>query len=270
MTPQEALQIVLKKIPFEGYIQSEEAHLNIANTVLTYLRPGDRILDFGSGPCDKTAVLSLLGFRCSAYDDLQDDWHKIEGNRDKIISFAKEFDIDFKLANGEELSYEKDTFDMLMMTDVLEHLHDSPRNLLNDLLQLVKKEGYLFATVPNAVNIRKRIAVLFGKTNLPSFEIYYWYPGPWRGHIREYTKDDLTKLAEYLTLDIVELRSCHHGLRRLPSFARPIYRALTSVFTGWRDTWLLVAKKKPGWAPRKSIPPDELTTILDHATPYQY
>src|SRR4030042_560440 len=70
--------------------------------------------------------------------------------------------IDFKLSNNGYILFEKSSFDMLMMHDVLEHLHDSPRDLLNDLLELVKPEGYLFITVPNAVNIKKRISVLFG------------------------------------------------------------------------------------------------------------
>lgn len=271
MTPEEALQLVREEFPFEGYIDpANSAYLNIAKTVLFYLEPGDKILDFGSGPCDKTAVVATLGFKCSAYDDLQDDWHKIKGNKNKIISFAKEFNIDFTLASNDGLTFERESFDMVMMHNVLEHLHDSPRELLNDLLEIVKPEGYLFLIVPNAVNIRKRIDVLFGRTNLGRFEGYYWYPGPWRGHIREYTKGDLMKLADYLNLEVLELRSCHHQLHKLPGFVRPIYIALTSIFTGWRDSWLMVAQKRPGWAPRRSLPPDELNRILGKATSYQY
>lgn len=244
------------------------AYLNIAKTVLRYLQPGDRILDFGSGPCDKTAVIQTLGFKCSAYDDLQEIWHKAGRNRDKIIAFAKEFGIDFKIAIDDRFPFEENSFDMLMMHDVLEHLHDSPRDLLNDLLMLVKPEGYFFATVPNAVSTRKRIYVLFGKTNLPPFRHYYWYPGPWRGHIREYTKDDLAELSEYLNLDIVELRSCHHMLSKLPTVVLPVYLAVTSVFTGWKDSWLLVAKKRTGWVPRKPLPQNELVKILSIASPH--
>ena len=58
---------------------------------------------------------------------------------------------------------------MVMSHDVLEHLHHSPRDLLNDLCELIKPNALLFITVPNAVNIRKRIDVLRGKTNLPDY-----------------------------------------------------------------------------------------------------
>ena len=88
MTPEKAIQFVQEQFPFEGYMHSEkDVYLNIARTVLHYLQPGSKILDFGCGPCNKTAILQTLGFICSGYDDLQDDWHKILGNRQKILDF---------------------------------------------------------------------------------------------------------------------------------------------------------------------------------------
>jgi hypothetical protein len=106
------------------------------------------------------------------------------------------------------------------------------------------------------------MAVLLGKTNMRPFDIYYWYPGPWRDHVREYVKDDLLKLADYANLDILELRSCHLMLRRLPKVAVQFFKALTLIFPGFRDTWLLVEKKKPGWHPRRSIPREEINKML--------
>lgn len=266
MTVEEAIRVVRREFPFEGYmITSEDGpYRHIAETVLRHLKSGDRVLDFGSGPCDRTAVVKALGFQCSAYDDLQDYWHGVEGNREKILAFAEQFGIDLRLRRDyEDLPFDDNSFDMLMMHDVLEHLHDSPRGLLIDLLQLVRPGGYFFATVPNAVNIRKRLNVLVGRTNLPPFQHYYWYPGSWRGHVREYTKDDLAKLSEYLDLDVVELRSCHQMLYKMPKAARPFYVGLSNVFTGWRDTWLLVAKKRPDWAPRRDLGQDELGKVLE-------
>jgi SAM-dependent methyltransferase len=275
MTIMEAIQRIIEKFPFEGYMATEEGKIrgvysNIADTVLRYLQPGRAILDFGCGPCEKTAVLQFLGFHCSAYDDLQDVWHKLPGNREKILSFANECGIDFKLANGGMLPFKKNSFDMIMLHDVLEHLHDSPRDLLNDLLDIAKPKGLLFVTVPNAVNIRKRIDVLLGKTNLPRFESYYWYPGSWRGHIREYVQNDLVTLSDYLNLEVLELRGCDHMLQKLPRSIRPAYLLLTRIFPGWKDSWLLVARKKKSWSVKKTLPQNELAGILGKITSYDY
>lgn len=274
MTPEEAIQIASKRFPFQGYMtpgnEASGSYLNIARTVLHYLRPGSRILDFGCGPCDKTAILQFLGYKCSGYDDLQDDWHKVPGNREKILSFARECGIDFRWVNDGALPFEKDFFDMIMLHGVLEHLHDSPRDLLNNLLQLARPEGLLFITVPNAANIKWRINVLFGRTNLPRFEVFYWYPGPWRGHIREYVRDDLIKLSKYLNLDVLELRGCDIRLQKLPVAAHPAYLLLTKIFPTWKDSWLLVARKKQAWESRKVLPEDELSRIFRGSTPYKY
>ena len=269
-----AIKRTIEEFPFEGYMLPEGtvkgAYSNIANIALRYLQPGSKILDFGCGPCDKTAVLQLLGFHCSAYDDLEDDWHKIPGNREKILSFASKCGIDFKQANAGMLPFDKNSFDMIMLHDVLEHLHDSPRDLLNDLLELAKPNGLLFVTVPNAVNIRKRIDVLFGRTNLPRFEGYYWYPGSWRGHIREYVRNDLVTLFEYLNLEVLELRGCDHMLQKLPSSIRPAYLLVTNIFRGWKDSWLLVARKRQGWSVKKTLPQNVLARILAKSAPYDY
>jgi SAM-dependent methyltransferase len=268
MTTAQAAEIVNKSFPIAGYMSADSnevrrSYFNIVNTVLKYLPAGRSILDFGSGPCDKTAILQTMGYKCSAYDDLQDDWHQNPGNREKIIAFAQNAGIDFKLATDYSLPFEQNHFDMVMMHSVIEHLHDSPRELLNSLLELAKPDGFLFITVPNAVNIRKRIAVLFGKTNLTNYEEYYWHSDPWRGHIREYVKDDLVKVSKYLDLEILELRSCDHMMEnRLSNLTRPVYLGLTSIFRGWKDSWLLLARKKPGWQPRRNISKEDQYRIF--------
>jgi SAM-dependent methyltransferase len=197
--------------------------------------------------------LKLLGFDCSAYDDLQDEWHKVPEARERILSFASRCGIDLRHSNAGVLPFDKNSFDMVMLNDVLEHLHDSPRDLLNSLLNLAKPDGLLLVTVPNAVNIRKRIDVLFGHTNLPPFESYYWHPGSWRGHVREYVREDLVKLAEYLDLDVLELRGCDHMLEKLPRSLLPAYLLATTGFRGWKDSWLLVARKKQNWTPKRDL-----------------
>ncbi len=88
-----ALEAVQKAFSFPEYIDyTQYACANIATTVLRHVPIGLRILDFGSGPCDKTATLSVLGYCCSAIDDLNDEWHLEPGNLEKILSFPPEVD----------------------------------------------------------------------------------------------------------------------------------------------------------------------------------
>lgn len=243
-----ALAEARRRFPFPNYMErDEEAYREIAATVSRLVPPGAKLLDLGAGACDKTAVLSLMGFDASACDDLGDPWHLAEGNRARVLAFAREVGIDFRLNEGQELPFARETFHMAMALNVLEHLHESPRNLLLRLLELVRPGGLLLVTVPNAVNVRKRIAVLRGRTNLPPFEEFFWSSAPWRGHVREYVKDDLERLVQNMGLQTVELRSYHHMLWKLPVGISPLYRALCAVFEGWRDSWLLAARKPAHW-----------------------
>lgn len=252
MDARQALEQVRRAFPFPQVEPEEDiSYLTRVQVVARHLRPGDRVLDFGCGACFLAAVLQRMGFSCAGWDDLNDYWHRQRDNFQRILDFVRWAGVDLHVADHSRCPFERESFDMVMAHGVIEHLHDSPRRILNDLLELVRSGGYLFITVPSAVNIRKRIGVLLGRTNYPPFDSYYWYPGTWRGHVREYTRDDLARLARNLGLQTLELRSFHGMLSAIPRVARPVFRTVSLLFPGWRDSWLLVARKPPGWHPRR-------------------
>ena len=63
-------------------------------------------------------------------------------------------------------------------------------------------------------------------------------------------------------LDVVELRGVDHMLQRIPAKARMPYLAVTRFLPDWKDSWLLVARKKKGWEPRRSLSQQELSRVL--------
>lgn len=253
---------VVGRFPFHGYFDPAlDGHLTIAETVSRYLPPGSRLLDFGAGPADKTAFLAALGYQCSAVDDLSDEWHKRGEARRLILDFAKDMNIDYSTDRLENIPV-TGKYDMVMLHNVLEELHDSPRDLLIALLERVRDGGYLFVTVPNHVNLRKRIDVLRGKTNNPRYEIYYWYPDSrWRGPVRAYTRGDCVALAKALGLEIVELRGAHHMLERVRPSLRRFYLAVSRLIPSTRDTWSMVARKPTGWTPKPELNEEELLEL---------
>jgi 2-polyprenyl-3-methyl-5-hydroxy-6-metoxy-1,4-benzoquinol methylase len=255
---QEAWSQVLDRFPFPDYIKADRNHIEVGRQVARFLPPGSRVLDLGAGPADKTGVVAALGYKCTAMDDLADSWHNKGGTRAKILGYAEAMGIDYVPFNGEDIPPTTGEFDMVMSHDVLEHLHDPPRYLLNELMGRVRTGGYLYVTVPNAVNIRKRIAVLFGKTNHPRYELYYWSPVPYRGHLREYTRDDCVKLAEALGLELIEVKGWHQGLRRVPRGLRRLYILFSALAPNTRDSWQLIARKPAGWQPKVELAPEEL------------
>lgn len=241
--------------PFPGYLEQPDALVDVGETVAKFLPAGGRILDFGCGPADKTAILALMGYRCAGADDLNDEWHLKPGARDAILNFAAGLGIEYHLLG--ESGLPDGPYDMVMLHHVLEHLHNSPRQLLLNLLDRTAVDGLLFITVPNHANVRKRIDLLRGKTAHNPYAMYYWYPDPWRGHVREYTKGDCLMLAKYLDLDVLELRGAHHMLQKVPARLRPAYLQISKLAPGMRDTWSMVARKRPEWNPPRELTDSE-------------
>lgn len=250
---EEAWVKVNSEFPFKGYIRNarKPGYFEMVRGVVKWSSRDAKVLDFGAGPCDKTALFSLIGMEVTAFDNLQDAWHKLDGNREKILYFAKNVGIDYYLPdeNG-EFTFPEKQYGVLMLHNVIEHFHTSPRLLLNKLLHFVRPGGILVVTVPNAANLRKRIYLLLGKTNYNRFEYFYWYPGLWQGHIREYVRNDLLLLNKFLGLEMLELNTFHLQLDVLPPFARNMFIVLSHFFPGFRDSWMLISRKPLNWKPK--------------------
>lgn len=243
--------------------------VEIAKLVTKNLPTGGRIIDFGSGFGDVPAVLSLLGYKCVALDDFNDPWHT-EENVERIMKFSEKYKIERVDLNTQSIEAAGDDFDMAMIHDVLEHLHDSPRDILHALLKQTNEKGTLYATVPNAVNIRKRVKVLFGGTNHPHYDHYYWHPHPYRGHVREYVKGDFKRLAQWLDLDILELRDINKMLPTLKPPVRQMWKYSSVFFPGCRDTWQFLGRKASNWNPTHSADSETIKKrISEMARPVQ-
>jgi len=249
-TNKELVTSHIREFPFENYTVSKSqnrkrvAYEETLHTIQRFVKPGSAILDFGSGPCDKTVLIQKKGYRCSACDDLSDEWHLKDDNRERIQEYAESNGVSFHLMKDFDLPYDKCSFDMIMLHNVLEHIVDSPKPIIEKLISLLKDGGLLYVVIPNLANLRKRISLLVGRTNLAPFDLYYHYPGQWRGPKREYVRGDLEKLAKYAGTEILLLKTVHHMLFRLPRALQLPYRILCSIIPDSKDTWSMIAKKK--------------------------
>lgn len=92
-------------------------------------------------------------------------------------------------------------FDLIVFSEVLEHLSIAPEYTLTFLRALLTDNGILICTTPNAAEIAKRLRMLVGRNPYERLRLYALNPG----HIREYTKQELCEIAES-----VGLRCLHH------------------------------------------------------------
>ena len=239
----------IKEFPFKDYINPDRksAYFAMPKMLAPFVNEDAKILDFGCGPLDKTIMFKSLTKKLYAYDTLEDIWHTVDNNNKKIKKYAEQSNIHF-IEKFDDI--EKNEYDVIMLHDVIEHFHVSPRVLLNHLLSCLKNDGLLVLTVPNAGNIRKRFHLLMGKTNYPRFGYFYWYPKKWDGHVREYVKGDLEALTDFLGLTEVKLQTFHIHLDVLSKPLRPIWTSISKLFPNTRDSFYLIAQKPTDWSPR--------------------
>jgi 2-polyprenyl-3-methyl-5-hydroxy-6-metoxy-1,4-benzoquinol methylase len=108
-------------------------------------------------------------------------------------------------------------FDVIVMAEVIEHLHTSPALVLRFLKTLLADSGILIVQTPNAASLHKRIKLLLGRN--PYDLIVEDVSNPL--HFREYTKAELVRYLEGAGFDIVDFVSGNYFDYRYPTGSRP-------------------------------------------------
>jgi len=257
-----AARWVRDEFPVADYIDSWSLIYTypwMAKLLSRHVAPGARRLDFGFGPGDVSAFLSKIGYRCTAADDLQDPWHLKDDNTTKILDFNRRAGVEFRVLKQDDAwPWPEPAFDLMLAHHVFEHIQNSPRPLLNLLIGAVKPGGLLVICVPNAANLRKRIALLRGRTNYPPYVHFFWNEGTWRGHVREYVRSDLEEMARFSGLQQVELGTYDYLAGSVSGLKRKLWNVATTFVPSGRDSWYLVMRKPEGW---------QAPTTLDPADP---
>ena len=92
---------------------------------------------------------------------------------------------------SKKIPFRNNTFDVIIATEIIEHLFDTT-SFLKKCNSVLKKEGLLILTTPNIASLGNRINLLFGKR--PGCIDYRIENSP--GHIRAFVRSDLKNLVE--------------------------------------------------------------------------
>jgi len=115
--------------------------------------------------------------------------------------------ITFDLLNSHVVSSWPDCgrFDLIVFSEVIEHLGIAPEFVLAILGSLLTERGILVCTTPNAAEIGKRVRLLFGMNPYERLRLYSTNPG----HVREYTRRELVSLAQSVGLKCIRHAFCN-------------------------------------------------------------
>lgn len=99
------------------------------------------------------------------------------------------------------LPFEDESFDVLVLCEVLEHLNFNPLPLIKEINRVLKPGGLFYLSLPNFARAKNRLLMLQGKAPGVSVDEFYVQLDPSQamianGHWREYTMAEVKGLLE--------------------------------------------------------------------------
>lgn len=192
---------------------------------------GSRILELGCYMQITPALRGLLGYSevRGGYLGPAGGWH-----RSSVTSIGgEEFTCTIDLFNCEvdRYPYPDEHFDTVLCCELLEHLATDPMHMMSEIHRVLKPNGTLVLTTPNAVSLRALRAVmtgihpnLFGKYVMPTLL-------PETRHVREYTPKELIRLFADSGFSLQCIDTTAYGPR--PG----IYKWMTKAIS-WLKPWM--------------------------------
>jgi SAM-dependent methyltransferase len=174
------------------------------------LRSDRHLVDLGAG-------LSVFGPMCRTYgmavtliDDFGGGGGVELGHTNHEMPLLDLFEVKFGIKIVRENFLERalplpdSSVDVVTCFHSLEHWHHSPKRLFGEIVRILKPKGFIVIATPNAVNLRKRVYALFGRSSFPPLTEWYHNGDPvFRGHVREPTLSDLCQLLDWNGFEVV-------------------------------------------------------------------
>jgi SAM-dependent methyltransferase len=267
-TINQAIQDVQARFPFpEIFEDTVDTIKSLCDVLREFVPDGGRLLDIGCGALDKPLVFQEIGYQCFGCDTFEDPWHAQPENLEPVLDFARERGVEvYDQGASYELPWKPGSFDVATIVNVIEHLHVSPREILNFAGVYLKPGGLLIVAMPNSVNLRKRLDVARGRSNYTPVKGFYDFIGFWPGHVREFTLGETAQIVQWTGFEIVGTKMFHGMLKsRLHNPAlQVLFKVICSVRSSYKDSLLVVAKKPDSWFPRE---PDQRDMEASYGVP---
>lgn len=128
-------------------------------------------------------------------------------------------------------------YDIIVFSEVIEHLYTKPEIVIKFLKQFLKKGGYIIIQTPNGLAIHHRLKLLFG------IHPYQLIKESRRGHYREYAPYEMKNILENCKLEIYHF-SVKNYFNNSSTLLHKLFVKLEILFPkNWRDGMTFIGYK---------------------------
>ena len=193
---------------------AEERYRYVRSVLARESPPPADLVDLGAAPGAQSIALARAGYRVTAVDlgEASDAWGG--ASEGTMASAFEQTGVGLLLWDLERTPYplEDQSFDIVLLTEVLEHLRDYPLRALTEAHRILRPGGVLLLTTPNSASPQNRVRLALGRSvHTPLRD---WMFGlPHARHAREYTTAELRELIEHAGLDLVSIGARHFHIR---------------------------------------------------------
>jgi len=251
-----------------AWMRSANNLARVRQLSLDLVQPGWRVLEIGPGNGEVLSTLAEagrargLGLELHALDHLETLLARLpEGVQTHLFELDTLKDTSQGLR---ELPFPDETFDLLLFTEVIEHL-TYPQIMMAELARVLKPGGALIITTPNICSLGNRLATLLGTDKIfrrvgsEGFISSINYEP--HGHVAHYSFASLSGLMQpWFEIEKREASDFHVPLFL---YLQPI---MIRWFKGLANHIVLQARRRPG-AARLQIVPCALTELTELALP---
>ena len=193
----------------------------------------NNVLEIGAAPFHLSALLVQHNYNLKILD--------LDPSR--FSDFLNEFNIHAEKCDIEHdvFPVEKSSIDLAIFTEVFEHLRINPVETLNKISETIRPGGYIYLTTPNFYRHYNLVNIIKGKGFVNAFrEFNKLNTIGHMGHVREYTRGEVTEFLENSNFEIVDFE--YKNASNHSRFSRD--GIITNTFKGLSSHLLFLARKK--------------------------
>lgn len=193
----------------------EERFRKTARRISELVPPGASILDVGSHYLHQAAVLNQLGYSVSGMDVPDHVNLPFVAGRARSLGIPNHEVAGEQFSSGSFLGAGTDAFACVVFCEILEHITFNPVPFWRRIHELLRVNGIIYLTTPNAVKLLSVLgavwnAITLRKIGLSVGQIFHHVT--FGHHWKEYSAPELVEYFRMLSPDFeVKVRRIHYG-----------------------------------------------------------